>query len=49
MAGRVGATMRGVQSADRYLGEVREHMGVRGDVAGIYGAVRKGAGMEFEN
>lgn len=49
MAERVGATMRGVQSADAYLGHVKGHMGARGDIAGIYGAVRQSAGMDFEN
>ncbi|KAJ6103614.1 hypothetical protein N7486_003836 [Penicillium sp. IBT 16267x] len=45
----VGATTRGMQSADGYLGGVKDYMGVRGDVAGIYGAVRQSAGLPFEN
>jgi hypothetical protein len=28
---------------------VKEHMGARGDIAGIYGAKRVEAGMKFEN
>ncbi|KAL4902299.1 hypothetical protein BDW74DRAFT_169532 [Aspergillus multicolor] len=49
MAGRVGARMKGVELADGCMAKAKEHMGERGDVAGIYGAVRQEAGMEFEN
>jgi hypothetical protein len=28
---------------------VQEHMGSKGDIAGVYGAVRKEAGLKFEN
>ncbi|KAK2783745.1 hypothetical protein FQN52_009489 [Onygenales sp. PD_12] len=49
MAGKVGARLRGVELADEYLKVVREHQGERGDIAGIYGAVREEAGLKFEN
>jgi hypothetical protein len=28
---------------------VQEHMGSKGDIAGVYGAVRQEAGLKFEN
>ena len=28
---------------------LQKHMGSKGDIAGIYGAVRKESGLEFEN
>lgn len=49
LASKAGITMKGVQLADSYLAQVKEHMGARGDLAGIYGAVRQEAGLEFEN
>ncbi|PYH66559.1 NAD(P)-dependent oxidoreductase [Aspergillus vadensis CBS 113365] len=49
LAGKVGARMKGVELADDYMAKVKEHMGERGDVAGMYGAVRQEAGLEFEN
>lgn len=44
-----GMRMRNVEVTDSLLQDVKEEMGVRGDIAGVYGAARKGAGMEFEN
>jgi 3-hydroxyisobutyrate dehydrogenase-like beta-hydroxyacid dehydrogenase len=41
--------MKSVEIADMHLAAVKEHMGERGDMAGIYGAVRQEAGMKFEN
>jgi len=38
-----------VELADERLVGVKEHMGARGDIAGIYGAVRKESGLKFEN
>ncbi|PYI01105.1 6-phosphogluconate dehydrogenase-like protein NAD-binding protein [Aspergillus sclerotiicarbonarius CBS 121057] len=49
LAAKSGATMKGVELADAYMAKVKEHMGTRGDVAGMYGAVRQEAGLEFEN
>ncbi|KAJ5260572.1 NAD(P)-binding protein [Penicillium angulare] len=42
-------TMKGVELVEGYLEEVNKHMGERGDVASIYGAVRQDAGLKFEN
>ncbi|PNS18697.1 hypothetical protein CAC42_5236 [Sphaceloma murrayae] len=43
-----GARLRDVEVADQHLSDVKEHMGARGDIAGIYGAVRQEAGLKFE-
>ena len=44
-----GARMRGVEVADAHLADVQKHMGSSGDLAGIYGAVRKESGLDYEN
>lgn len=44
-----GAQMKAVQVADAHLEAVQKHMGDKGDIAGIYGAVRQEAGLKFEN
>ncbi|KAG8627980.1 hypothetical protein KVT40_003853 [Elsinoe batatas] len=44
-----GARMRDVEVADQHLSDVQKHMGSRGDIAGIYGAVRQEGGLTFEN
>ncbi|KAK3672097.1 hypothetical protein LTR78_008067 [Recurvomyces mirabilis] len=49
LAESCGAKMKGLEVADRHLEEVVEHMGDKGDIAGIYGAVRKESGLAFEN
>jgi len=41
--------MRDVEVADGHLEMVQRHMGSKGDIAGIYGAVRQEAGLNFEN
>jgi 3-hydroxyisobutyrate dehydrogenase-like beta-hydroxyacid dehydrogenase len=49
LAQDAGCRMKDVEVADQHLKEVKEHMGTRGDIAGIYGAVRKEGGLKFEN
>ena len=49
LASAAGAKMKNVEVADAHLGAVQEHMGSKGDIAGIYGAVRQEAGLKFEN
>jgi 3-hydroxyisobutyrate dehydrogenase-like beta-hydroxyacid dehydrogenase len=49
IAERSGTRMRGLEIADGYLTAVKEHAGERGDVAGMYGAVRQESGLKFEN
>ncbi|KAI1268750.1 NAD binding domain of 6-phosphogluconate dehydrogenase-domain-containing protein [Xylariaceae sp. FL1019] len=45
-----GVEMTGAQRGDEYLKVVAEHAGGdKGDIAGIYGAVRKASGLKFEN
>lgn len=44
-----GCRLKAVEVADQHLKEVVEHAGDKGDIAGIYGAVRKEAGLKFEN
>ena len=41
--------MRDIEVADEHLADVQKHMGSRGDIAGIYGAVRQEGGLKFEN
>jgi 3-hydroxyisobutyrate dehydrogenase-like beta-hydroxyacid dehydrogenase len=44
-----GCQMHAVEVADAHLAQVKDHMGERGDISSIYGAVRKESGLEFEN
>ncbi|GAB7357652.1 hypothetical protein MBLNU459_g0147t1 [Dothideomycetes sp. NU459] len=44
-----GVRMRDVEVADQHLADVQKHMGSKGDIAGIFGAVRQEAGLKFEN
>ncbi|KAL8949062.1 MAG: hypothetical protein Q9222_004803 [Ikaeria aurantiellina] len=43
-----GTKMSAVEVADGHLAGVQKHMGKKGDIAGIYGAVRLESGLEFE-
>ncbi|PWY66035.1 UDP-Glycosyltransferase/glycogen phosphorylase [Aspergillus sclerotioniger CBS 115572] len=49
LAGEAGVRLRSVEVTDQYLQKVKEEMGVKGDIAGVYGAVRRESGLEFEN
>lgn len=49
LASSVGARLGNVETADAHLVMVKEHAGAKGDIAGIYGAARKEAGLKFEN
>ena len=49
LAKAVGSRLKDVEVADSHLVEVREYMGPRGDIASIYGAVRREGGLKFEN
>ena len=48
LAGVVGAKMKDVEVAYGHLQDVREKMGGKGDLVGIYGAVRRESGLLFE-
>lgn len=49
IAESAGMRMRNVELADEYLATVKEHMGTKGDIAGIYGAKRMESGLKYEN
>lgn len=49
LAEKAGTSFENVKVADRYLKGVQDHMGSKGDIAGIYGAKRVEAGLKFEN
>lgn len=44
-----GTAMKAAQVADAHLAGVKEAVGAKGDIAGIYGAVRLEAGLKYEN
>ena len=44
-----GTRLKDVEVADGHLAAIQKHMGSRGDIAGIYGATRQEAGLQFEN
>lgn len=44
-----GVEMGPVKSIDKHFEVVKEHMGQRGDIAGVYGAIRTEAGLPFKN
>ena len=43
-----GTKMRGAEVADRHLADVQKQKGSKGDLAGIYGAVRMESGLGYE-
>lgn len=49
IAAAAGVRLYNVETADAHLAAVKEHCGASGDIAGIYGAVRKEFGLKFEN
>ena len=44
-----GQRMRNVEVTDQFLQDVKAEKGEKGDIAAIYGAARKAAGLKFEN
>jgi len=44
-----GTQLKALEVGDAHLAAVKEHMGERGDIASIYGAVRAEGGLKFEN
>lgn len=49
IAGDADMRLRSVEVTDQYLQDVKAERGEKGDIAGVYGAVRKDSGMPFEN
>ncbi|KAL2832900.1 hypothetical protein BDW59DRAFT_180514 [Aspergillus cavernicola] len=44
-----GVSLPSVKITDGYLKVVKEEKGEKGDIAGVYGAIRKEAGLPFDN
>ena len=49
LAAKSGVQMKGLEVVDQHLQQVVDHAGDKGDIAGVYGAVRQEAGLKFEN
>lgn len=49
LAKTYGVEMSGLEAADAHLKQVVDHAGEKGDLAGIFGAVRQNSGLKFEN
>lgn len=49
VAGRAGVRLRSVEVTDEYLKQVKAEKGEKGDLAGVYGAIRKESGLPYEN
>lgn len=49
LAKKHGATMGNVENIYKNFGIVKEEQGQKGDMAGVYGANRKLAGLPFKN
>lgn len=49
LAKSAGVKLHNVETGDAHLVAVKDHVGTSGDIAGIYGAMRKESGLKFEN
>lgn len=49
LAKESGMHLKALEVADAHLVQVKEHVGARGDLPAIYGAVRKEGGLKYEN
>ncbi|CAI7672864.1 unnamed protein product [Penicillium crustosum] len=49
IAQRVGVSMKSVELAEHYLKEVEEYTLGEGDITAMYGAIRREAGLPYEN
>jgi 3-hydroxyisobutyrate dehydrogenase-like beta-hydroxyacid dehydrogenase len=49
LAEKAGVQTKGLDAAGKHLQDVIDHAGDKGDIAGVYGAVRKESGLKFEN
>ncbi|KAJ4370806.1 hypothetical protein N0V86_008497 [Didymella sp. IMI 355093] len=49
LADQSGTSVKGLDVAKARLDDVKEHLGDKGDIPSVYGAVRKESGLEFEN
>ncbi|KAF2188628.1 6-phosphogluconate dehydrogenase-like protein NAD-binding protein [Zopfia rhizophila CBS 207.26] len=49
LAEKTGTNMPALQVGDAHLVKVKEHLGDKGDIPSVYGAVRQESGLKFEN
>lgn len=49
LADASGSSTKGLDVARARLDDVKEHLGDKGDIPSVYGAVRKESGLKFEN
>lgn len=49
LADTSGSSVKGLDVARARLDDVKEHLGDKGDIPSVYGAVRKESGLDFEN
>lgn len=49
LASASGVILPAYQAARKHMDMVKDHAGAKGDVSGIYGALRQMGGLEFEN
>ncbi|KAF2264116.1 6-phosphogluconate dehydrogenase-like protein NAD-binding protein [Lojkania enalia] len=49
LAEKTGTSLPNVKTGDAHLIKVKEHLGDKGDIPSIYGAVRQESGLKFEN
>ncbi|PLB47925.1 oxidoreductase [Aspergillus steynii IBT 23096] len=49
VAGQAGVRLRSVEVTDEYLKRVKAEKGEKGDLAGVYGAIRQESGLPYEN
>ena len=49
LADSSGSKLRAVEVVDGHLADIQKHMGSKGDIAGVFGAVRQESGLKFEN
>jgi 3-hydroxyisobutyrate dehydrogenase-like beta-hydroxyacid dehydrogenase len=49
LAEKTGCSVPALKVANEHLKAVKEHSGDKGDIPGIYGAVRQESGLKFEN
>ena len=49
MADKAGARIKSYEVASKHMEMVEEHLGPKGDISGIYGAVRQESGLPYEN
>ncbi|MCJ1370678.1 hypothetical protein MMC20_001891 [Loxospora ochrophaea] len=49
LANASGARMRSIEVAEGHLSDVKKEKGTKGDLAGIYGAVRQESGLKYDN